>query len=87
MPEKNNADGIKKVLKIVTAFGTGTILGGVATTFIPGGGIMWAALKGVSYLSSIVLSDVISKKVTDPYIDEEVDSFLEELQDDTEEGA
>lgn len=81
MPEKNNTDTVKKILKTITAFGTGTILGGVATTFIPGGGVMWAALKGVSYLSSMVLSDVISKKVTDPYIDEEVDSFLEELQE------
>lgn len=85
MPEKNETiETVKKVGKIGTAFGTGVILGEIATAFIPGGA--WFIVKGVAYLASVVLSDMLSKQ-TDKFIDEEVDSFLEELQENTEEGA
>lgn len=84
MPEKNDKiETGKKALKLSTSLGTGIILGELATKFIPGGA--WIPVRGLAYLASIVLSDMVSKH-TDEFIDKEVDSFIEELQD-TEEGA
>ena len=66
----------KKVAKVGTAFGTGVILGEVATAFLPGGA--WLIIKGIAYLSSVVLSDMLAEK-TDEFLDRKIDSFVEEL--------
>ena len=77
MPEMNEKiEAGKKIFKLGTALGSGVILGEIATAFIPGGA--WIPIKGIAYLASIVLSDMLAKK-TDEFIDEEVDNIVKEL--------